>query len=86
MKTPSRRSVAASQVNRRSQNRQNGSVRSTISTSTPPRQLDFHQINGDEDFASSMSIWDGDDMTLDMITEAGDENVDEEVSVVHNVV
>lgn len=46
--------------------------------STPPRQLDFHQINGDEDFGSSMSIWDGDDMTLDMITEAGDENVDEE--------
>ena len=54
--------------------------------STPPRQLDFHQINGDEDFAGSMSIWDGDDTTLDMITEAGDENVDEEVSVVHDVV
>ncbi len=33
-----------------------------------------------------MSIWDGDDMTLDMITEAGDENVDEEVSTVYDVV
>jgi hypothetical protein len=54
--------------------------------STPPRQLDFLQTNGDEDFASSMSIWDGDDTTLDMITEAGDENVDEDVSVVHNIV
>jgi hypothetical protein len=29
-----------------------------------------------------MSVWDGDDMTLDMLTEAGDENVDEEVSKV----
>jgi len=83
-KTPSRKSGAASQVNRRLQNRQNGSVRSTLSMSTPPRQLDFHQINGDEDFAGS--VWDGDDMTLDMITEAGDENVDEEVSVIHDVV
>jgi hypothetical protein len=54
--------------------------------STPPRQLDFHQTNGDEDFAGSMSIWDGDDTTLDMITEAGDENLDEEVSVVHDTV
>ncbi|KAI0273050.1 hypothetical protein BGY98DRAFT_999687 [Russula aff. rugulosa BPL654] len=77
-KTPSRKSGAASQVNRRSQNGQNGSARSTLSMSTPPRQLDFHQINGDEDFAGSMSIWDGDDTTLDMITEAGDENLDEE--------
>src|SRR6266478_6334622 len=85
-KPPSRKSSAAYQANRRSQNRQNGSVRSTISISTPPRQLDFHQVNGDEAFASSMSIWDGDDMTLDMITEAGDENVDEEVSTVYDVV
>jgi pyrimidine and pyridine-specific 5'-nucleotidase len=45
-------------------------------------QPDFRQINGDEDFAGSMSVWDGDDMTLDMLTEAGDENVDEEVSKV----
>lgn len=52
--------------------------------STPPWQPDFHQINGDDDFAGSMSIWDGDDMTLDMITEAGDENVDEEVSMVND--
>jgi hypothetical protein len=37
-KTPSGRSAAASQANRRSQNRQNGSARSTISMSTPPRQ------------------------------------------------
>jgi pyrimidine and pyridine-specific 5'-nucleotidase len=54
--------------------------------STPPRELDFLQINGDEDFSGSMSIWDGDDMTLDMITEAGDENVDEDVSVAHDVI
>jgi hypothetical protein len=54
--------------------------------STPRRQLDFLQINGDEDFAGSMSIWDGDDTTLDMTTEAGDENVDEEVNVAHDVV
>jgi pyrimidine and pyridine-specific 5'-nucleotidase len=84
-KPSSRKSGAASQANRKSQNRQNGSAQSTISMSTPPRQLDFHQINGDEDFAGSMSIWDGDDMTLDMITEASDENVDEEVSTVHDV-
>ena len=44
----------------------------------PPWQPDFREINGDEEFAGS--IWDGDDMTLDMLTEAGDENVDEEVS------
>jgi hypothetical protein len=31
-----------------------------------------------------MSVWDGDDMTLDMLTEAGDENVDEEVSTVND--
>jgi len=46
--------------------------------STPPWQLDLPQINGDEDFAGSMSVWDGDDMTLDMVTEADDEDVDEE--------
>ncbi|KAI0001180.1 hypothetical protein BJV77DRAFT_1063694 [Russula vinacea] len=79
-KTPSRKSGAASQTNHKSQNRQNGSAQSTISISTPPSswQPDFRQINGDEDFAGSMSVWDGDDMTLDMLTEAGDENVDEE--------
>ena len=48
----------------------------------PPWQPDFCEINGDEDFAGS--IWDGDDMTLDMLTEAGDENVDEEVSTVND--
>ena len=49
--------------------------------STPPWQPDFHQLNGDEELAGSMSIWDGDDITLDMVTEAEDENVDEEVSI-----
>ena len=33
-----------------------------------------------------MSIWDGDDMTLDMLTEAGDQDVDEEVSIYINLV
>jgi hypothetical protein len=50
----------------------------------PPWQPDFGQINGDEDFAGSMSIWDGDDMTLDMLTEIDDENVDEEVSTLND--
>jgi hypothetical protein len=45
----------------------------------PPSLLDFRQPNGDGDLASSMSIWDGDDMTVDMLTAADDENVDEEV-------
>lgn len=45
--------------------------------SMPHWQPDFRQIDGDEDFSGS--IWEGDDMTLDMLTEAGDENVDEEV-------
>jgi hypothetical protein len=49
--------------------------------STPPWQPDFHQLNGDEELTGSMSIWDGDDITLDMVTEAEDENVDEEVSI-----
>jgi hypothetical protein len=48
--------------------------------STPPWQPDLRQVN-DEDFAGSMSIWDGDDFTLDMVTEAEDENVDEEVGL-----
>jgi hypothetical protein len=52
--------------------------------STPPWQPDFHQINGDEDLAGSMSIWDGEDFTLDMVTEAEDENVDEEVSILND--
>ena len=51
----------------------------------PPWQPDFRQANGDEDLAGSMSIWDGDDMTLDMVTEAEDENVDEEVSIPNDV-
>ncbi|KAI0002518.1 hypothetical protein BJV74DRAFT_944257 [Russula compacta] len=53
----------------------------SINLTTPsPRSIkpDFRQINRDDDYAGSMSIWDGDDMTLDMVTEAGDENVDEE--------
>ena len=45
--------------------------------STPP---DFRRLNGDEDFTGSMSIWDGDDMTMDMVTEVNDQDVDEEVS------
>lgn len=49
-----------------------------MSMSTPP---DFRRLNGDENFTSSMSIWDGDDMTMDMLTEAGDQDVDEEVSI-----
>ena len=49
--------------------------------STPPSLLDFRQMNGDEDLAGSMSIWDGDDMTIDMLTAADDENVDEEVGI-----
>jgi len=53
--------------------------------STPPWQPDLRQVNGDEDFAGSMSIWDGDDFTLDMVTEAEDENVDEEVSILNDV-
>jgi pyrimidine and pyridine-specific 5'-nucleotidase len=61
-------------------NQRNGSAPSTISISTPPWP-DFGQVNGDEDFAASMSIWDGDDVTLEMLTEAEDEYVDEEVSM-----
>jgi hypothetical protein len=49
--------------------------------STPPSLLDFRQINGDEDLAGSMSIWDDDNMTIDMLTAADDENVDEEVRI-----
>jgi len=74
-----------SQTNGKSWNRQNGSVRSTISMATPPWQPDFRQANGDEDLTGSMSVWDGDDMTLDMVTEAEDENVDEDVSILNNV-
>ncbi|KAI9451784.1 hypothetical protein F5148DRAFT_986390 [Russula earlei] len=77
-KSPSRKSGSVSQPNGRSQKRRNGSVRSVISMSTPPWPLDLPQINGDEDIAGSISIWDRDDMTLDMVTEADDENVDEE--------
>ena len=51
--------------------------------STPPWQPDLRQVNGDEDLA--MSIWDGDDITLDMVTEAEDENVDEEVSILNDI-
>ena len=49
--------------------------------STPPLQLDFGGLDGDEDFTGSMSVWDGDDMTMDMLTEANDQDVDEEVSI-----
>lgn len=31
--------------------------------------------------SDAMSVWDGDDMTLEMITDAGDGDVDEDVSV-----
>jgi hypothetical protein len=51
--------------------------------STRSWQPDFQEINGDDDVAA-MSVWDGDDMTLDMVTEAEDENVDEEVSTLGN--
>lgn len=49
--------------------------------STPPSQPDFGRLNGDDDFTGSVSIWDGDDMTMDMLTEANDQDVDEEVSI-----
>ena len=81
--SPSRKSSVPSQANGKSRNRQNGSVRSTVSMSTPPWRPDLRQVNGDEDLA--MSIWDGDDITLDMVTEAEDENVDEEVSILNDV-
>ncbi|KAA1472736.1 hypothetical protein DENSPDRAFT_778779 [Dentipellis sp. KUC8613] len=35
-------------------------------------------IDGDEDMGQAMSIWDGDDMTLEMVTDAGDGDVDED--------
>jgi hypothetical protein len=47
--------------------------------SRPPSLLDLRQLDGDDDLAGSMSVWDGDDMTIDMLTAADDENVDEEV-------
>ncbi len=62
-----------------------GSARtSRISVSTPPSQADFARFNSDEDFTGAMSIWDGDDMTMDMLTEANDQDVDEEVSIYIN--
>ncbi|KAI0300556.1 hypothetical protein B0F90DRAFT_1723944 [Multifurca ochricompacta] len=76
--SPSRKSGVASQTNGKSQKQRIESVRSTISRSTPPSPPDFNQINGDENFAGSMSIWDGDDMSIDMLTEPNDEDVDEE--------
>ena len=78
--SPPRTSAATSQVNGKSSTKRNGSSRSTISLSTPPSQPDFPRLNGDEDFTGAMSIWDGDDMTMDMVTEANDQDVDEEVS------
>lgn len=80
MESPSK-SAAASQVNGKSSTKRNGSSRSIISVSTPPLQLDFGKLDGDEDFTGSMSVWDGDDMTMDMLTEANDQDVDEEVSI-----
>ncbi|KAH9072932.1 hypothetical protein EDB83DRAFT_2219927 [Lactarius deliciosus] len=76
--SPSRTSAATSLVNGKSSTQRNGSARSIISVSTPPSQPDFPRLNGDDDFAGSMSIWDGDDMTMDMVTEANDQDVDEE--------
>ncbi|KAH9006452.1 hypothetical protein EDB86DRAFT_2874152 [Lactarius hatsudake] len=76
--SPSRKSAATSLVNGKSSTQRNGSARSIISVSTPPSQPDFPRLNGDDDFAGSMSIWDGDDMTMDMVTEANDQDVDEE--------
>ncbi|KAH9177645.1 hypothetical protein EDB89DRAFT_2064605 [Lactarius sanguifluus] len=76
--SPSRTSAATSLVNGKSSTQRNGSSRSIISVSTPPSQPDFPRLNGDDDFAGSMSIWDGDDMTMDMMTEANDQDVDEE--------
>jgi pyrimidine and pyridine-specific 5'-nucleotidase len=78
-KPPSRKSGTVSRANSRSQKHQTGSAPSTISMSRPPSLLDLRQLDGDDDFAGSMSIWDGDDMTIDMLTAADDENVDEEV-------
>ncbi|KAI9441365.1 hypothetical protein H4582DRAFT_2206492 [Lactarius indigo] len=74
--SPSRTSAAPSLVNGKSSTQRNGSSRSIISVSTPPSQPDFPRLNGDDDFAGS--IWDGDDMTMDLVTEANDQDVDEE--------
>lgn len=38
-------------------------------------------MDGNDDVGGPLSIWDGDDMTLEMVTDAGDGDVDEEVSV-----
>ena len=45
---------------------------------SPPHGLTFN--NGTENGDGPFSVWDGDDMTLDMVTDVNDRNVDEDVS------
>ncbi|KAI0067041.1 hypothetical protein BV25DRAFT_1820204 [Artomyces pyxidatus] len=88
--TPSKMSSAASKAGGRRQKSRNGSAQSVVGSTASAAfpKLDFGTTldspslklttDGDDELGGPMSVWDGDDMTLEMVTDAGDGDVDEE--------
>ncbi|TFY80623.1 hypothetical protein EWM64_g3394 [Hericium alpestre] len=86
--TPSKQSAAMSKTDSKQQKTRNGSGPSGVPPApapwSPPASMDSPMLklttDGDEDMRA-MSIWDGDDMTLEMLTDAGDGDVDEDAGL-----
>lgn len=84
--TPARKSSGPSVANGKTKSqrhRESGSGASELTISSPPRADSLAASLGlvaeAGDSSDAMSMWDGDDMTLEMVTDAGDGDVDEDV-------